>query len=201
MAALTIRNLDPAIKERLRIRAAEHGHSMEAEARHVPRRSKRRPGLRELNLDDASGALRPVRRRRTRDPAALPCASRRPSNDLPPRHQCPFGAMRPSPVRRRMGRSATADSRSTPPAICQAEILAGIAILPEGQAARRTRIMAPPSSGKILTAASCRSTAMRHGLCGVVCAPAAKWGDRSRRPISSSRRPPAPMTPQSSPAT
>ena len=35
MATLTIHNLDPAIKERLRTRAAEHGHSMEAEARHI----------------------------------------------------------------------------------------------------------------------------------------------------------------------
>lgn len=35
MASLTIRNLDPAIKERLRVRAAEHGHSMEAEARRI----------------------------------------------------------------------------------------------------------------------------------------------------------------------
>lgn len=33
MASLTIRNLDSAIKERLRVRAAEHGRSMEAEAR------------------------------------------------------------------------------------------------------------------------------------------------------------------------
>jgi antitoxin FitA len=33
MASLTIRNLDPVIKDRLRIQAAEHGHSMEAEAR------------------------------------------------------------------------------------------------------------------------------------------------------------------------
>ena len=33
MATLTIRNLDEAVKERLRVRAAEHGHSMEAEAR------------------------------------------------------------------------------------------------------------------------------------------------------------------------
>jgi plasmid stability protein len=32
-ASITIRNLDPAIKERLRVRAAQHGHSMEAEAR------------------------------------------------------------------------------------------------------------------------------------------------------------------------
>jgi plasmid stability protein len=35
MSTLTIRNLDPTVKERLRIRAAEHGHSMEAEARRI----------------------------------------------------------------------------------------------------------------------------------------------------------------------
>jgi antitoxin FitA len=35
MSSITIRNLDPAVKERLRVRAAEHGHSMEAEARRI----------------------------------------------------------------------------------------------------------------------------------------------------------------------
>jgi plasmid stability protein len=35
MSSITIRNLDTAIKERLRIRAAEHGRSMEAEARRI----------------------------------------------------------------------------------------------------------------------------------------------------------------------
>lgn len=35
MSSITVRNLDPAIKERLRVRAAEHGHSMEAEARRI----------------------------------------------------------------------------------------------------------------------------------------------------------------------
>ena len=35
LASITIRNLDPALKERLRIRAAQHGHSMEAEARDI----------------------------------------------------------------------------------------------------------------------------------------------------------------------
>jgi plasmid stability protein len=35
MSSITIRNLDPAVKERLRARAAEHGHSMEAEARRI----------------------------------------------------------------------------------------------------------------------------------------------------------------------
>jgi plasmid stability protein len=35
MSSITIRKLDPAVKERLRVRAAEHGHSMEAEAREI----------------------------------------------------------------------------------------------------------------------------------------------------------------------
>ena len=35
MSSITIRNLDPAVKERLRVRAAQHGHSMEAEARNI----------------------------------------------------------------------------------------------------------------------------------------------------------------------
>jgi antitoxin FitA len=35
LASLTIRKLDPAVKERLRARAAQHGRSMEEEARHI----------------------------------------------------------------------------------------------------------------------------------------------------------------------
>jgi plasmid stability protein len=35
MATLTIRNIDTTVKERLRVRAAEHGHYMEAEARRI----------------------------------------------------------------------------------------------------------------------------------------------------------------------
>lgn len=35
MATLTIRKLDPAVKERLRVRAAQHGHSMEEEVRRI----------------------------------------------------------------------------------------------------------------------------------------------------------------------
>jgi plasmid stability protein len=35
LSGITIRNLDPAIKVRLRVRAAEHGHSMEAEVRRI----------------------------------------------------------------------------------------------------------------------------------------------------------------------
>jgi plasmid stability protein len=37
MASLTIRNLDDDLKERLRVRAAQHGHSMEEEARAILR--------------------------------------------------------------------------------------------------------------------------------------------------------------------
>ena len=35
MAALSIRNLDDGVKERLRIRAANHGRSMESEVRAI----------------------------------------------------------------------------------------------------------------------------------------------------------------------
>ena len=35
MATLTIRNLDQELKARLRVRAAEHGRSMEAEVRSI----------------------------------------------------------------------------------------------------------------------------------------------------------------------
>ena len=37
MASITIRNLDEDLKRRLRIRAAEHGRSMEEEAREILR--------------------------------------------------------------------------------------------------------------------------------------------------------------------
>ncbi|MXY48173.1 MAG: plasmid stabilization protein [Gemmatimonadetes bacterium] len=37
MASMTIRNLSEDIKHRLRIQAAEHGHSMEEEAREILR--------------------------------------------------------------------------------------------------------------------------------------------------------------------
>jgi plasmid stability protein len=39
MASITIRNLDDDVKERLRIRAAQHGHSMEEEARTILRQA------------------------------------------------------------------------------------------------------------------------------------------------------------------
>lgn len=38
MVALTIRNVDPDLKERLRVQAARHGRSMEAEVRQILRK-------------------------------------------------------------------------------------------------------------------------------------------------------------------
>lgn len=43
MASITIRKLDDDLKQRLRIRAAEHGHSMEQEARDILRAALTRP--------------------------------------------------------------------------------------------------------------------------------------------------------------
>ena len=39
MASITIRNLDDSVKRRLRVRAAEHGRSMEEEAREILRQA------------------------------------------------------------------------------------------------------------------------------------------------------------------
>jgi antitoxin FitA len=44
MASITIRNLDDDIKRRLRVRAAEHGRSMEEEARDILRQIVAQPG-------------------------------------------------------------------------------------------------------------------------------------------------------------
>ncbi|ADU11732.1 FitA-like ribbon-helix-helix domain-containing protein [Asticcacaulis excentricus] len=35
MASITVRNIDDTLKERLRVRAATHGHSMEEEVRQI----------------------------------------------------------------------------------------------------------------------------------------------------------------------
>lgn len=39
MGSLTIRNLDDAVKQALRVKAAKNGHSMEEEAREILRRA------------------------------------------------------------------------------------------------------------------------------------------------------------------
>ena len=52
MAGLTIRNIDESIKVGLRVRAAQHGRSMEEEARRILAQA-----LRETDIAFAEGAL------------------------------------------------------------------------------------------------------------------------------------------------
>lgn len=68
MASLTIRNLDDPLKARLRVRAAEHGRSMEEEARVILRSA--------LEPDDPAHPLLAIHRRFAElgglEPAAIP---------------------------------------------------------------------------------------------------------------------------------
>ena len=48
MGSLTIRNLDDALKRRLRVRAAEHGRSMEEEVREILRHAVGGPAAGDL---------------------------------------------------------------------------------------------------------------------------------------------------------
>jgi plasmid stability protein len=53
MASVTIRNLDERTKARLRVRAAQHGRSMEEEARTLLRTALREDTVAGANLADA----------------------------------------------------------------------------------------------------------------------------------------------------
>ena len=53
MASITIRNLEEGLKRRLRIRAAEHGCSMEEEARNILRTALGQKGPPAKNLGTA----------------------------------------------------------------------------------------------------------------------------------------------------
>ena len=55
MASITIRNLDPDVKERLRVRAARAGWSMEEEARVVLRAAVADPDVAPSQLADSIG--------------------------------------------------------------------------------------------------------------------------------------------------
>jgi plasmid stability protein len=50
---LTVRKVDRQIKEKLRVRAARHGHSMEAELRLILQETLSEAPVRELNLAEA----------------------------------------------------------------------------------------------------------------------------------------------------
>jgi plasmid stability protein len=53
MSTLTIRNVEPAVKEQLRVRAARNGRSMEAELRHILGEAVGDDRNRETNLAEA----------------------------------------------------------------------------------------------------------------------------------------------------
>lgn len=53
MATLTIRDLDPSVKSKLRVRAAQHGRSMEEEARNILRVALAETPSQTENLADA----------------------------------------------------------------------------------------------------------------------------------------------------
>lgn len=57
MASITIRNLDEPLKRRLRIRAAEHGRSMEEEVREILRATLNSPQVDSQRLGSAINAL------------------------------------------------------------------------------------------------------------------------------------------------
>lgn len=54
MSTLMIRNVDPALKEKLRVRAARHGRSMEAELRHILSDVLADAGRPEIDLAEAT---------------------------------------------------------------------------------------------------------------------------------------------------
>jgi antitoxin FitA len=77
MASLTIRNLDDHVKQRLRMRAATHGRSMEEEAREILRRVMDE-GSPPVNLAAAIRARVPVSAR-----VGLALPAREPMRDPP----------------------------------------------------------------------------------------------------------------------
>ncbi|HYS48086.1 MAG TPA: plasmid stabilization protein [Xanthobacteraceae bacterium] len=53
MASITVRNLENGVKRRLRVRAAQHGRSMEDEVRHILRSALAEKTRAPTNLFDA----------------------------------------------------------------------------------------------------------------------------------------------------
>jgi plasmid stability protein len=53
LSTLTVRNVDPTLKERLRVRAAHNGRSMESELRHILKDVLGGDAEQEINLAEA----------------------------------------------------------------------------------------------------------------------------------------------------
>ena len=90
MASMTIRNLDDRVKTRLRVRAAEHGRSMEDEAREIlaSALAEERPAL-AISMTLSGPGSRPLAAWNClRSNASRP--GRSISADVGPQHQCHF---------------------------------------------------------------------------------------------------------------
>ena len=141
MAALSIRDLDDTVKEKLRVRAAEHGRSMEAEVRAILSGSRRRAGAVVGAVHGSHGPLRgpgrcPFRSSGTR----TPCPFARPLSNDRPRHQRHFrGLMRVSPSPDVVGwvRAAGPSRNLYTTAVTVAEIGYRLARLPKGRRKER----------------------------------------------------------------
>ena len=79
MTALTIQELDPAVEQRPRDRAARHGHSIEDEVRHILQTVV---GSTEHEPKNADEAMR--RHFRNIDGVDMEQPTRRPARDVPP---------------------------------------------------------------------------------------------------------------------
>ncbi|WP_288431722.1 plasmid stabilization protein [uncultured Agrobacterium sp.] len=77
MASMTIRNIDEALKRRLRVRAAHHGRSMEDEARDILRAALSLHEAEPANLADA------IRNRLTGEGVTLDIPVREPIRENP----------------------------------------------------------------------------------------------------------------------
>ncbi len=135
MATLTIRGLDDDTKARLRVRAARHRRSMEAEVRSIL------DGALPLNTHRAVSAVASTPASRTLVARswicsdAVRCHGRRACRRDPARHERPFRAIRPEPDERVTQLLDSLDAAAVATtAITAAELLYGVARLPAGHA-------------------------------------------------------------------
>jgi antitoxin FitA-like protein len=93
MASITIRDLEGDLKHRLRVRAAEHGRSMEEEAREILRQAVGKPRRRAISPPRSAPGSRPSVASISTCRRASPCPSRAASGgdeDDRSRHQRHF---------------------------------------------------------------------------------------------------------------
>ena len=124
MASITIRNLDDGLKRRLRVRAAENGRSMEEEARDILRRT-----VGEASSSSFPSAVRCGRRPTSGERTAMIVVDTNMVSEL----------MRLTPEPAVMAWFSGQDSADLYlTAVSEAELRAGVAILPGGR--RRERL-------------------------------------------------------------